>query len=158
MSKEKSLVPMLLGVAALAIAMVLGGVYLFSGYLVKQLGQSHAGLRRTPDREANVIETNYRGPMYPSGRRLREPEGAITLDIPVGGNVEVSSNEYITQDGLDEVIAYYRHYFSGKAEERLTPGGAQWTEKREDGTGVVAVKEAKDGVHIRLALIAQEPH
>ena len=156
MSKEKSLLPILLGVVALVVALMLGGVYLFSGYLVKQFGQSAATLRRTPQRETNVIETIYRGPMYPGARRIEDSKEKVTIDVPVSGNFEVSSNDYVTQDGLDEAIAYYRHYFGKDAEEHLEPGGARWVEKREDGYGMVILKETKEYLHVRLVLIVEE--
>ena len=80
----------------------------------------------------------------------------MTIDLPVSGNFEVSSNDYITEDGLDEAIAYYRHYFGKSAEERLEPGGARWVERRPDGYGVVILKETQEGLHVRLVLIAVE--
>ena len=157
MSKEKSLLPILLGVAALASAMVLGVVYLFSGYLVKQIGQGASTLRHSPKRETNVIETIYRGPMYPNARRVEDSKETVAIDIPVTGNFEVSSQDYITEDGLEEAIFYYRRYFGKNAEERLEPGGARWVEKREDGFGVVVLKETKENLHVRLVLMVEEP-
>jgi hypothetical protein len=165
MSKEKSLLPALLGVVALAISLMLGGIYLFSGYLVKKLGQSAATMQRTPQRETNVIETLDRGPMYPNARRVpdssEDSKERVTIDVPVTGNVEVSSQDYITEDGLEEAVAYYRKYFgpelsSKEAEERPEPGGARFVEKREDGYALVILKETKEKLHIRLVLILED--
>ncbi len=157
MSKEKSLLPMLFGVGALGIAMVLGAVYLLSGYIMKGLGQTAASMNTSPRRELPVIEVSYRGPMYPNGRRVEDSQAKVALDLPVNANYSVASTEYVTEDGLDQAIAYYRKYFGKTAVEHLSPGGARWLEKRPDGFGLVLLREAPDKLHITLVLVVEEP-
>ena len=156
MSKEKSLTPLLLGVAAIGIALVMAAAYFVSSDMMKGLGQSTATLNQTPRRDLPPIEIVYRGPMYPNARRVEDSRDTIAIHLPSNGSFKVSSGEYVTEDGLDQAIVYYRQYFGNRAEEQLEPGGASWIEKRPDGFGVVTLKETPDKLHVKLALVVED--
>jgi hypothetical protein len=160
MSKERSLLPLLLGISALGIALVAGGVYVFSGYLVKQAGQAAESLPR-PRKDGSSLESTDRGTMYPGAVRVEDSTYKIAVDLPAHGDYQVLTGSYITHDSLEEAIAYYRHYFkvNGQATERLEPGGARWVQKMDrDERVVVLQQDAKDRdrLNIHLAVILEE--
>jgi hypothetical protein len=157
--KEASLLPMILGVSAIGIALVLGGVYIFSRYLVKQTGQAASTLPRRSHEVAPTIESMDRGTMYPGAVRTDDASGKIAVELPVHGSYQVITGNYFTHDSLDEAIAYYRHFFKGQATERLEPGGARWFQKIDSDERVVVLQQDPndhDRLNIHLAVIFEE--
>src|SRR5258708_39928936 len=129
MSKERGLLPLLLGVSALGVALVLGGVYIFSRYLVKQTTEASALLRTSPRDLPRSVDRLDPATVYPTCQRVEDSEEKIAVEVPVHGSYQVVSGDYLTDDSLEEVTAYYRHLFKGQVTERLEPGGAHWVHK-----------------------------
>ncbi len=161
MSKERSLLPLLLGISALGIALVAGGVYVFSGYLVKQAGQAAQSLPRPSRTDTSSLESMDRGPMYPGAVRVEDSTYRIAVDLPAHGSYQVLTGSYFTHDSLEKAIAYYRHYFNvnGQAIEHLEPGGARWAQKLDGHERVVVLQQDtkdRDRLNIHLAVIFEE--
>jgi hypothetical protein len=155
MTKERSLLPMILGVSVLGVALAGLGVWIMAGYLARQVGRDVPTLRRA-DREAETLERVERGPLYPGAVRVEDSTGQIAIEAPARGSFQLITGEYETEDGLDEAVAYYRRYFAGRATEHIEPGSARWAWKYSRGYQFVALQEGKDHLRIRIAVLLEE--
>ena len=160
--KDGSLWPLLLGVSAVGVGLVLAGALFFSRYVTRQMSQSVP--RLGAPRDFPAVESAFRFGMYPTARRVLESQAKIAVELPTNGSFQVASSEYVTHDEMDEVIAYYRHTFENEKRERA---GSSYTERAEDGGfrwimkegatyRIVAVKPVEGHPHIRLVWIEED--
>jgi hypothetical protein len=144
--KETSLAGILIGAAALGVALVFLAVYSLSGYITRHMSRDVPHL--TPQRDELPIQRVFASGLYPAARPVDDTRAWIDFTLPASGTFQVVTAEFETQDKLDDVAAYYRKQFAGEAEERKEPDGIRWTFK--DHSRVILVKEVEGRPHIRL--------
>jgi hypothetical protein len=162
--KETSLAPILIGAAALGVALVFLAVYFLSGFITRHMAHDvpHLG----PQREDLPIHRVFAAGMYPTARPVGETDARIAVDVPASGSFQVVSEEFETHDELDEVVAYYRKLFANEVEESREapdpsgkPGAIRWTFKEHttrDRLRIISVKEVEGRPHIRLVWMGEE--
>jgi len=162
--KETSLAPMLIGAAAIGVALVFAAVYFLSGFITRHMARDTPHL--SPQREDSDIHHVWAAAMYPTSRPLGESEARIAVEVPVSGTFEMVTEEFETHDEMDEVVAYYRKLFGKEVEESREPpgadgkpGGIRWTFKertKKDRVRIISVREVEGRPHIRLVWMGEE--
>jgi hypothetical protein len=157
--KETSLAPMLIGAAAIAVALVFAAAYFLSASIKGKMAHDvpHLG----PLREGPPIHDVFPSGMYPSALPVNGSAARIAIDVPTSGDFRVVTAEFETHDEMDDVAYFYRKQFAKEAEESREPpgpdgkpGGIRWTLK--DPTRIVLIKEVGGRPHIRLVWMGED--
>ena len=155
MNKERSLVPVIVGVALVGLALVVGGGWFLWSFLSKQVNESSFRVR--PRTQGGTLMDRERGPLYPGALPAEvDPNDKIGVEVPLHGDYEVITGVYETDDGLDQAVAYYRHYFAGRAAEHVDANSARWVWNNYRGYQIVELHEGKDRLRIRIAVVFDE--
>ncbi|GEM_PF-6291153 len=157
--KETSLLPILAGAVALAIALMTVGGYFLSRYINRQMSSSAPHF--TPQREDTPIHRVFAAAMYGNSRPVPESEARIAVELPTSGVFEAVTAEFETHDEMDEVLANYRNLFAKETVETREngpdgkPGAYRFTFK-DLPLRFISVKEVDGRPHIRLVWIKED--
>jgi hypothetical protein len=166
--REASLIPMLLGVMAVAGVLVFSGIYIFARYLSENISFDVHDVRsggksvsvETPGGTLKVqgeaTEADLRLPFYPGGRRRHDLGATLSLELPATGAFRVAAAEFETGDSWDKVADWYRQRLGDEAREKRAGGEWRFLLQAEPARRrVVVLKKLPQGTRISLAHITE---
>jgi hypothetical protein len=162
--RERSLIPVLLVVMAVAGVLVFAGVYIFARYISEKVTMDVRDLRsggksvriETPKGALSVggevTEAELGMPIYPGAERRHDMGASLSLEIPASGAFQVAAGEFETGDPLDQVARFYRERLGEGVEEKRLGGKMQFVGKTKDGgRKMVILRAAGRGARISMA-------
>ena len=166
--REASLIPMLLGVMAIAGVLVFSGIYIFARYLSEKVTLDIRDVRgggksvqvETPGGSLKVqgeaSEAELRLPFYPGSRRRQDLAATLSLELPATGSFQVAAAEFETDDPWDKVAAWYRLRLGTEAQEKKVGVELRFLLHSDSGRRrVVVLKKLPNGTRISMAHIME---